>query len=64
MKVGILGSGVVAQALASGFIKHRHEVTMGTRSPAKLAEWVKQHIVPKARIFPCFHIPDKRAELP
>ena len=48
MKVGILGSGVVAQALASGFIKHRHEVTMGTRSPAKLAEWVKQH--PEVRV--------------
>ena len=39
MKVGILGSGIVAQVLASGFIKHGHDVMMGTRSPGKLAEW-------------------------
>src|SRR3989344_7380297 len=39
MKVGILGSGVVAQALAAGFIKYGHEVMLGTRSPEKLAEW-------------------------
>jgi 8-hydroxy-5-deazaflavin:NADPH oxidoreductase len=39
MKIGILGSGDVAKALATGFIKHRHEVTLGTRSPDKLAEW-------------------------
>ena len=39
MKIGILGSGVVAQALAAGFIKHGHDVTLGTRSPGKLAEW-------------------------
>jgi predicted dinucleotide-binding enzyme len=37
MKVGILGSGDVAKALASGFLKHGHEVLMGTRSPTKLA---------------------------
>ena len=37
MKVGILGSGVVAQALAAGFVKHGHRVMLGTRSPAKLA---------------------------
>lgn len=39
MKVGILGSGIVAQVLASGFIKHGHEVMMGTRSPGKLDDW-------------------------
>ena len=39
MKVGILGSGIVAQVLASGFIKHGHDVMLGTRSPDKLAEW-------------------------
>ena len=43
MKVGIIGSGVVAQALANGFIKHGHEVVLGTRSPGKLAEWAAQH---------------------
>jgi predicted dinucleotide-binding enzyme len=37
MKVGILGSGAVAQALTAGFVKHGHSVMLGTRSPAKLA---------------------------
>lgn len=40
MKVGILGSGVVGKALAQGFIKHGHEVTLGTRDRAKLEEFV------------------------
>jgi predicted dinucleotide-binding enzyme len=39
MKVGILGSGDVGKVLAAGFLKHGHEVTTGTRSPDKLAEW-------------------------
>lgn len=39
MNIGILGSGVVGQALANGFIKHGHQVMVGTRSPEKLAEW-------------------------
>ena len=43
MKVGILGSGDVAKALAGGFIKHGHEVMMGTRSAEKLAEFAKQN---------------------
>jgi predicted dinucleotide-binding enzyme len=43
MKIGILGSGVVAKALASGFLKYDHAVMFGTRSPAKLADWTNQH---------------------
>jgi predicted dinucleotide-binding enzyme len=39
MKVGILGSGVVAKALAKGFIEHGHMVMLGTRDPAKLEDW-------------------------
>lgn len=39
MKIGILGSGDVAKALAAGFLKHGHVVALGTRTPAKLAEW-------------------------
>ncbi len=39
VKVGIIGSGEVAQALGAGFLKHGHEVLMGTRDPSKLAEW-------------------------
>ena len=48
MKIGVLGSGDVAKALAGGFLKHRHEVTVGTRSPAKLADWVAKN--PKAAV--------------
>jgi hypothetical protein len=39
MKVGVLGSGDVAKTLASGFLKHGHAVTVGSREPEKLAEW-------------------------
>jgi len=48
MKIGIIGSGVVAQSLAGGFLKNGHEVTLGTSSPAKLADWQGKN--PKARI--------------
>lgn len=43
MKVGILGSGMVAKALAEGFLRHGHSVMLGTRSPLKLGDWVEQH---------------------
>ncbi|MGH9962964.1 MAG: NAD(P)-binding domain-containing protein [Pyrinomonadaceae bacterium] len=43
MKVGVLGSGDVAKVLAGGFLKHGHEVMMGTRAPAKLADWAAQN---------------------
>jgi predicted dinucleotide-binding enzyme len=43
MRIGILGSGEVATALAAGFLKYKHEVTLGTRSAEKLADFVKQH---------------------
>lgn len=39
MKIGIIGSGVVAQTLAAGFVKHGHAVTLGTRDPGKLADF-------------------------
>jgi predicted dinucleotide-binding enzyme len=39
MKVGIIGSGVVGQTLAEGFVKHGHQVQIGTRNPAKLKDW-------------------------
>jgi 3-hydroxyisobutyrate dehydrogenase-like beta-hydroxyacid dehydrogenase len=42
MNVGVLGSGDVAKALAAGFLKHGHNVVMGTRDPAKLADWLAQ----------------------
>ena len=34
MHIGILGSGVVGQALARGLARHGHEVRIGTRRPA------------------------------
>lgn len=48
MKVGVLGSGIVGQTLAAGFVKHGHEAMIGTREPAKLAEWSKAN--PKGRV--------------
>ena len=48
MRIGILGSSVVARTLAGGFLKHGHEVTLGTRDQGKLADWRKQH--PDARV--------------
>ena len=43
MNVGIVGSGVVAQTLGAGFLKHGHAVMLGTREPRKLATWQSQH---------------------
>jgi predicted dinucleotide-binding enzyme len=43
MKVGILGSGDVAKALAGGFVKHGHDTVLGSRDPAKLADWAAPH---------------------
>lgn len=48
MQIGILGSGDVAKALAGGFLKHGHDVMLGTRTPAKLAEWSAKN--PRGRI--------------
>src|SRR5271170_5914902 len=43
MKVGILGSGDVAKALAGGFLKHGHQVMFGTRDTRKLADFVAKN---------------------
>ncbi len=48
MKIGVIGSGMVGQVLAAGFLKHGHEVMVGTRAPANLADWAKAN--PKARL--------------
>jgi len=40
-KIGILGSGVVAQVLGTGFLKHGYDVMLGTRDISKLEEWQK-----------------------
>ena len=44
MKVGILGSGDVGQALGRGFASHGHDVKIGSRTPHsdKLKAWLGQ----------------------
>jgi hypothetical protein len=42
MRIGILGSGIVGTTLAGGFAAHGHEVMIGSRQPAKLADFTRQ----------------------
>ncbi len=51
MKIGIIGSGLVATTLATGFLKHGHGVVIGTRDPAKLADWAKANPAGKVGSF-------------
>ncbi len=37
-KVGIVGSGIVGQTLANGFVAHGYDVTIGTNTPGKREE--------------------------
>ena len=37
-KIGIIGSGIVGQTLANGFVKHGYDVVIGTNTPAKRDE--------------------------
>ncbi|MBL6449243.1 NAD(P)-binding domain-containing protein [Fulvivirga sp. 29W222] len=37
--IGILGSGIVGQTLAEGFVKYGYPVVIGTGHPEKLAAW-------------------------
>jgi predicted dinucleotide-binding enzyme len=47
-KVGIIGSAVVGQTLASGFKAHGYDVRIGSRTPAKLAEFSASSGIPAA----------------
>jgi len=38
-KIGIIGSGAVAQALGNGFLKHHYEVMLSSRDESKLRDW-------------------------
>lgn len=40
-RIGVLGSGDVGRALASGFARHGWDVKLGTRSPGKLEAWLE-----------------------
>lgn len=42
MKIGILGSGGVAQTLGNGFLANGHQVMLGTRDTSKLSDWHAQ----------------------
>jgi 8-hydroxy-5-deazaflavin:NADPH oxidoreductase len=43
MHVGVLGSGQVGKTLAVGFLKHGHQVMLGTRETIKLMSWIGEH---------------------
>lgn len=43
MRIGIVGSGDVGRALADAFIATGNEVIVGTRTPAKLEQWISKH---------------------
>lgn len=53
MKVGILGSGIVGQTLGAGFLKHDHEVMLGSRDPkkAEVQKWASQNAGAKTGTF-------------
>jgi 8-hydroxy-5-deazaflavin:NADPH oxidoreductase len=38
-RVGVIGSGIVGQTLAAGFVKHGFETMIGSRDAAKLKGW-------------------------
>jgi 8-hydroxy-5-deazaflavin:NADPH oxidoreductase len=39
MKIAVLGSGVVGETLANGFLAKGHEVVRGSREPSKMDAW-------------------------
>ena len=43
MKAGVLGSGMVGQALSARLAELGHDVMIGTRDPNKLSEWHVSH---------------------
>ena len=47
-KIGVIGSGIVGQVLASGFLKHGYEVMVGSRDIHKLDDWKSKNT--KAKI--------------
>ncbi len=43
MKAGVLGSGMVGQAISARLVELGHDVMIGTRDPNKLSEWHSSH---------------------
>ncbi len=56
MKVGVLGSGDVAKALAAGFLKHGHQITVGTNHPERSS--------PYKRLFGSLQVDIDRTRVP
>ncbi len=44
MKIGIVGSGTVGQTLGGGFLKHGHQVMLGTRNVNKSEIWAWKQV--------------------
>jgi predicted dinucleotide-binding enzyme len=42
MEIGVLGSGIVGQTIASKLVEVGHHAVVGTREPQKLLEWKQQ----------------------
>jgi len=42
MRLGILGSSDVAKSLGRGFLEEGHKVMLGSRTPEKLASWLRE----------------------
>jgi predicted dinucleotide-binding enzyme len=53
MKIGIIGSGEVGQALGAGFLKEGHQVLLGTRNPSKeeVVSWQKKNAGAQTGLF-------------
>src|SRR5262245_53292605 len=47
--IAVLGSGVVGQTLANGYLKHGYSVMRGSREPKKLEDW-RASAGPKASV--------------
>ena len=43
LSIGVIGSGTVGQVLAAGYAQKGHAVTIGTRTPEKLASWKEKN---------------------
>ncbi|MBK7817373.1 MAG: NAD(P)-binding domain-containing protein [Sphingobacteriaceae bacterium] len=50
-KIGIIGSGVVAKVLATGFLQHGYSVMLGTRDVSKLTDWLQKNPAGKVGSF-------------
>lgn len=51
MNIGVLGSAEVGRTLAAGLIRHGHLVTLGSRTPEKLADWKAENPTGKTGTF-------------